>query len=345
MRVIVAQLMRSKDTLLGHYPVVFITFFAHLYSACWAGEMSRAVTPVQPRWINLSGNKMKTAVSIRPMRKISLVTMIAATTLVVTALIAQQPLSFEVVSIKQADTTAPGRVRGVTCRGVDGVVGHPLLTPNTGLGRCRMMGTYVKQLISSAYGVGMDEIVGGPSWLESLPYTIEARAADPSSYTKAQLIRMIRPLLTDRFKLQFHNEVRQTTGYSLAIAKNGPKLKLTNDGQAPNPPVNQRTAAAGPGKASTPGLGMLLGPMTTAGIAANLALRLHAPITDDTGLTGKYSVELHWTPDELAGDSGADRPPSLFVALQEQLGLRLEPAKVPINTFVIDHAEKPAENF
>ena len=94
---------------------------------------------------------------------------------------AQEQLSFEVASIKQADTTAPGRVRGVTCRGVDGAVGHPLLTPNTGLGRCRMIGTNVKQLISSAYGVGLDEIAGGPSWVESLPYTIEAAAADPSA--------------------------------------------------------------------------------------------------------------------------------------------------------------------
>jgi uncharacterized protein (TIGR03435 family) len=255
-----------------------------------------------------------------------------------------QQLSFEVASIKQADTTAPGRVRGVSCHGVDGEVGHPLLRPNTGLGRCRMMGTNLKQLISSAYDIGLDEIVGGPSWVDSLPYTIDAKAEDASAYTKTQLIQMIRPLLTDRFKLQFHNEVRQTQGYMLVVAKNGPKLKMAIDGEAPKPLTNPQGAAAGPGKGGTPGQGILFGPNTAASIAANLALRLHVPITDNTGLTGKYNVELHWTLDELDNQPAADKPPSLFTALQEQLGLRLEPAKIPINAFVIDNAEKPVEN-
>lgn len=262
---------------------------------------------------------------------------------VLMGVVLQQP-SFEVASIKQMDTTLPGRVRGVSCHGVDGAFGHPLLTPTTALGRCRMMGTSLKQLVSAAYGAGPDEIVGGPSWAESLPYTIEAEAADPQRYTKAQLSQMIRPLLRDRFKLQFHNEIRQVSGYSLVIARNGPKLQAAVDGEEPKPPTAQGVQA-GPGKGSnSAGQDMLSGPITTASIAANLALRLHFPITDNTGLPGKYNVDLHWISDELAGEAAADRPPSLFTALQEQLGLRLEPAKIPINTFVIDSAEKPTDN-
>jgi uncharacterized protein (TIGR03435 family) len=100
-----------------------------------------------------------------------------------------------------------------------------------------MMGTNLKQLISSAYDIGLDEIVGGPSWIDSLPYTIDAKADDSSAYTKTQLLQMIRPLLTDRFKLQFHNEIRQTPGYSLVVAKHGPKLKVAVDGEVLKPPA------------------------------------------------------------------------------------------------------------
>jgi uncharacterized protein (TIGR03435 family) len=242
-------------------------------------------------------------------------------------------LVFEVASIKQADTTLPGLIRGISCHGVDGGQGHPLLL--AAIGRCRVMGWNLKQLVASAYSFPTDRISGGPGWADSLSYTIEAKAEDPPTYTRAQLYQMLQSLLEDRFKLKFHRETREVHGYGLIPGKDGLKLKPVEAG------VRGQSM-------SQPRIGEASGHVSIAGIASLVSRSLGVPVSDDSGIAGIYEFSLRWTPEaniDPAAADGAERTgPSIFTAVQEQLGLRLEPKKVSLEWIVIDSVEKPQGN-
>jgi uncharacterized protein (TIGR03435 family) len=142
--------------------------------------------------------------------------------LIVTPLCSQTPapLAFEVASIKQEDTRLPNSIAGGVCHGSDspGQVGIPGMT--VALGRCRYVGTKVKQLINNAYGgVAMNRIVGGPNWIDTLPFSIDAKAEEGSMPRRAQLLQMMRTLLEDRFKLKFHREMKEVRGYPLVVGR------------------------------------------------------------------------------------------------------------------------------
>jgi uncharacterized protein (TIGR03435 family) len=177
----------------------------------------------------------------------------------------------------------------------------------------------------------MGLITGGPDWVKSGDerFNIEAKVEDPTKATQQQLEAMLQALLIDRFKLKFHREQKDVPGFALVIAKNGSKLKETKSEEVVMSireavkPIPGQPIAIKARKYSMPRLADLLtrfGPRQ---------------IIDATGLPGAYDFELSW--DETAG-------PSLFSALQEQLGLRLEPRKVPVSYFVIDSARRPTEN-
>ncbi len=148
----------------------------------------------------------------------------------------------------------------------------------------------------------------------------------------AQLLQMLQQLLADRFKLKSHRETREASGYVLLVAKNGSKLEeATGNGQT-------RISGGRPG-----GGVMAAQNVSISEIATFLSIGLDGPVVDKTGLTGKYSLTLRWAP----GDNKTpDDPtaPSLFTALQEQLGLRLESQKLSTDVIVIDYAERPAPN-
>jgi len=241
------------------------------------------------------------------------------------------PLAFEVASIKQEDITLPNRVTGGACHGSDspGQVGIPGMT--VALGRCRYVGAKVNQLINNAYGgIALDRIIGGPGWIDSLPFSIDAKAEEGSVPTRAQLMEMMRTLLEDRFKLKFHREMKEVSGYALVTGKNGIKLKESAEG----------TRA---GVVNRPG--SITGSMSIAFLAGSLTGPLGAPVTDGTGLTARYDIDLKWSPDVGQAATTASDPtgPSIFTAIQE-LGLRLEPKKTSIELFVIDSIEKPSSN-
>ncbi len=173
---------------------------------------------------------------------------------------------------------------------------------------------------------------------------------------------MLQALLANRFQLVLHRETKELPGYALVVAKSGPKLHDAKPGDTyPN-------GMKGPdGK---PGEGLMImggngGPVTGQGIPIRnlvrlLSQQLGRTILDETGLTGKYDFTLQWAPDERAGPMSAatqgggsrsdDAPPpdssrpSLFTAIQEQLGLKLESRKVPVEMLVIDHVAAPSEN-
>uniref|UniRef100_Q01YC9 TIGR03435 family protein n=1 Tax=Solibacter usitatus (strain Ellin6076) TaxID=234267 RepID=Q01YC9_SOLUE len=249
---------------------------------------------------------------------------------------APDPLKFEVASIKVANSGSNG-VRG-GCRGVDSVYtaeeqargGVP------SLGRCVITDARLSHLIGIAYGVSMQVLDTGPDWIQrgDLRFDVQAKAENPASTTRQQLLTMLQNLLVERFQIKFHNVIKEEPGFALMVAKNGPKLqpsaseeeKLTfvgpNGEELPKPmghaiKVNAR-------KFSVSALKDLIA------FAGNLG-----PGVDRTGLTGLYDFTLSWNEEE---------GPSLASALRDQLGLQLRSEKLPVARFVLDSAQKPTPN-
>jgi uncharacterized protein (TIGR03435 family) len=238
-------------------------------------------------------------------------------------------IAFEVATIKPDN--APVGPSRIVCHAIDSGMA-PGTTPP--LGRCQATRLTLYSLISTAYGVGLPTISGGPDWIGKERFDIEAKAEDPSTTTRDQFRLMIQTLLTDRFKLKFHRQVVEGNGYELLVGKTGPRFEKTKGG-------NDRQ---GVGVSGTPEGQLMTGFSATMERLANvLAGRLEVPVLDQTGLAGMYDFSMKWTPGE--GETGF-RPGlpqgvSLFTAIQEQLGLRLESKKLPIEMTIIDSAEKP----
>ncbi len=221
----------------------------------------------------------------------------------------------------------------------------------------------LKMLIQAAYGIREDLISGAPSWADSARFDIDAKVAGSDvdalkKLTPEQRRLILQPLLADRFKLKMHTETKQLPVYELVLAKGGSKLNEATPGDTYANGI-KGPDGVGRGGMMKVGRGQLTSqavPMTS--LANMLAQQLHRTVIDKTGLTGKYDVELTWTPDQGAdpmfkgpdgspqrGDAAPDTSgPSIFTALQEQLGLRLQSAKGPVETLVIDHVEMPSEN-
>jgi uncharacterized protein (TIGR03435 family) len=221
----------------------------------------------------------------------------------------------------------------------------------------------LKMLIQSAYGIREDLISGAPSWADSARFDIDAKVAGSDvdalkKLTPEQRRLILQPLLADRFKLKTHTETKQLPVYELVVAKGGSKLKEAAPGDTYANGI-KGPDGVGRGGMMRVGRGQLNAqavPMTS--LANMLSQQLHRTVLDKTGLTGKYDIELNWTPDQGSDpmfkgpDSSQQRAdaapdssgPSIFTALQEQLGLRLQSAKGPVETLVIDHVEMPSEN-
>jgi uncharacterized protein (TIGR03435 family) len=221
----------------------------------------------------------------------------------------------------------------------------------------------LKMLVQGAYGIREDLISGAPSWADSARFDIDAKVAgsDVDALKKLspeQRRLVLQPLLADRFKLKVHTETKQLPVYELVLAKGGSKLKEANPGDTYAKGI-KGPDGVGRGGMMRVGRGQLTAqavPMTS--LANLLSQQLHRTVIDKTGLTGKYDLELNWTPDQgsdpmFKGTDGSPQRadaapdtsgPSIFTALQEQLGLKLQSAKGPVETLVIDHVEMPSEN-
>jgi uncharacterized protein (TIGR03435 family) len=199
-------------------------------------------------------------------------------------------------------------------------------------------------LIAFAYNLSLgfeNRVVGGPGWLNSEPYEIEgkiegAQFAAMQTMTPEQQRRQVdlmeEALLADRFKLKAHFETREMPGYALVVAKGGPKLAAAKDGEV--------------GRLSMRGETMTAEAVTLDQWIQSPFLSGRA-IVDQTGLKGRYDFALTWSERLSAADAGPDDgadAPSLFTAIQEQLGLKLVPTKTPVEVIVIDHIERPSEN-
>lgn len=187
-----------------------------------------------------------------------------------------------------------------------------------------------KTMIRNAYGILSFQLAGEPRWLDTDMYDIVATTGGSEKISPEQLKLLLQNLLADRFRLQVHWETRKTSVYALVLDKNGPKFKESAELQEPG--INTQK---GPGGAQMKGTRE---PISI--LASNLGNQLGRIVLDKTGLRGVYDWMLEWNPD-LTGDSSR---PSLFTALQGQLGLRLEAQKGQIETLVIDSVERPSEN-
>jgi uncharacterized protein (TIGR03435 family) len=237
-------------------------------------------------------------------------------------------------------------------------------------GRFMTTGANLKILMGLAYSVRDFQIIGGPAWMNTDRWNVEARAQekdvpllsgpiDPTGPNP--FLSMVQSLIEDRFQLKMHRETRELPVYELIEAKGGAKLKLSDDQTplrfpergAPPPPLPQRGAPMPRG-----GMRMGRGDLEATGVPlANfiqaLSQQLGRPVIDKTGLKGLYDFKLQWTPEPGQGPvvpGGPEPPPppadgpSIFTAIQEQLGLRLESTKGPVEVLVVDSVQKPSEN-
>jgi len=232
------------------------------------------------------------------------------------------PAAYDVVSVKPHKSDATDRYSGwqYTPSGITGI------------------GVSARSLIMTAYHLIMpDQISNLPSWVDTDNFDLEAKldpdnaealARMPDEEREVQRQIMLRSLLADRFKLKASHSMKELPVYSLVIAKGGPKLKGAS---SQNAGYNVSMNALCTLKSDSIDISEL------AAALSNFAGRL---ILDRTRLAGKYRVSLNWAFNEQVSDAG----PSLVTALQDQLGLKLEPAKAPVDVIVIDHLERPSEN-
>jgi uncharacterized protein (TIGR03435 family) len=222
--------------------------------------------------------------------------------------IAQIPKEFEVTSVKPQ---ASGDTRGS-------------IQPSPGAFIAN--GVPLKLLIEIAYRVKDYQISGGPDWIEIDHYDISARAPAGFIPTGQQMQPMLQALLADRFHLKLHRETRELPAFALVVGKGGPKL----------------TASTFADSRINIGHGIFTGQkIDMAGLADALAMESDRTIVDQTGLSGQFDMTLKWNPDATDQDPSAI---SLFTAIQEQLGLKLEATKAPVEILVIDSVQKASEN-
>ena len=263
---------------------------------------------------------------------------------------ASAPLTFEVASIKPS-TGDQHRV------GIQMMPG----------GALRVSGVTIKMLLTIAYDVREFQIVGGPAWMNSERYDIMARPERGEASDNAgpdlrglsdgerktlqeQMRARLQALFADRFQLAIHRETKEQPVYALMMGKNGSKLQASEIRDVPGP----RGPMMRMGRGLIDGQGVPLEML-----AMQLSNQLGRPVIDRTGLKGNFDIKLEWTPDPGQGGTpfgGAPPPgvqappppdpngPSIFTAVQEQLGLRLESTKGPVEMIVIDRVEKPSEN-
>ncbi len=207
-------------------------------------------------------------------------------------------------------------------------------------------GTSLLFLITWAYDVHSDRVYNKPGWLDSVRYDVIANAPEGASPARSgqpsALQQMMQALLAERFKLALHRETRQLPIYALVVAKGGPKLRL-----APAP------ESMGLNPFKMPSRGSLIGTQVSAEMLANvLSNQIGRTVRDATGLSGVFDFKLEWDPEPAAEDAarglastGVTAAPSLFTAIQAQLGLKLEGRRDGVEVLVIDHIERtPSEN-
>jgi uncharacterized protein (TIGR03435 family) len=255
-------------------------------------------------------------------------------------------LQFEAATIKPSPPS-DARSPASGCRGGPG-------TSDPGLFTCSNMP--LAYLLDLAYQLDANQL-SAPDWLADTQLLFDVNAKVLQGTTKEQLSIMFQNLLTDRFKIALHRETRDMQQYDLVVAKNGPKFKASAPAGSPadKSPLQKDGCPPLPsGLTVNNGLYLLHMPdWSMAVFSGQMAYLLHAHITDATGLTGNYDIAMCWAPENTAGAAAGpngvpvamESGPTLQQAVQDQLGLRLESKKAPVEVIVVEHAEKlPTDN-
>jgi len=232
-----------------------------------------------------------------------------------------KPIAFSIVSIKRHGDAPDGGGR-----------------EGCSVDRCHFVDRPLIAFIMVAYDLSQKPIIGdalpGDSDLFDLDAKIDPADLPVTPLSPRQLAELLRPVLADRFHLRVHYETRTIAVYNLVVAKGGLKMK------------ESAASAAAPGCFHTSaGNGLRVEHNCTMGDIRNI---LEGPagryLIDKTGLAGRYDLELRWTPDDTPADSPLAGGPSIFTAVEEQLGLKLESARAPVDVLVVDSAQKPTPN-
>jgi uncharacterized protein (TIGR03435 family) len=230
-----------------------------------------------------------------------------------TAAFAQSPPPFEVASVKLNQTQSDPHRRISGPRAI--WTAYPLVG-----------------LLMEAYDIQSYQISGGPAWIMDR-FDIEALVAGKSELTKTQARELLRAVLEDRFHLKAHREKKEMAIYALVVAKSGPKLKESSADVKPGMTLGVRGQM----------VDMKFTAWSMARLAEQIAGNENRKVVDKTGLAGSYDFALSYL-----RDRGADAPnqdgPSLFAAVQEQLGLRVESQKGLVEMLVVEHADRPSPN-
>jgi uncharacterized protein (TIGR03435 family) len=231
---------------------------------------------------------------------------------------AAQPQVFEVAAVRMVkDHDAEYLAQGI----------QPMTWSSFPTNRFSAHNMPLSNLLMIAYGVSDKNITGGPGWLDSQEYDVDAKVEGDRQLTLKEMQPLLQTLLAQRLHLTAHHVTKMYSGYALVIAKGGPKLQTSAEGVRPRAQVHPN--------------GFQVWHMDAKGIATVSSAPAGGPIVDKTGLTGTYDVTLSYAP---ANDPNSNLP-SFFTALQEQLGLKLESQEVPVDFLIIDHVERtPTEN-
>ncbi len=210
-------------------------------------------------------------------------------------------------------------------------------------GKFRTLNFTLGEMISTAYGVQAKQVVNAPEWVWTEKFDVQAQPDTPGSPSRAQLMGEVQRLMADRFQLKFHRDKKELPALVITVDKSGSKLKPSEGDPKGLPGL------------FFGGVGVLRVNNATISDFTSLmqSAVLDRPVVDHSGLTGRYDFTLKWTPDEAQlaqmgmkapATEAADAPPNLFTALPEELGLRMESAKTPVEVLVIDKVEKPSDN-
>ena len=232
--------------------------------------------------------------------------------------------------------------------------GHPGIALTTFPSRLSATNCTLAQLIYAAYTMEAWQVAGGPAWLNSDRFDVEAKTAEdlsqdpdrvqtvgPRSFAPRKMMLMLQTLLAERFNVKVHRETRQDNVFALVVAKGGPKLQPARDTQKAWFISLSRGGFNKPDYDPATAPEIITGTNTS---MAQLAQYLHGhmqrPVVDQTGIAGTYDFRIEYAPD----NSTAPTPPPFFTALQESTGLKLNAAKGPVEFLVVDHADKPSAN-
>jgi uncharacterized protein (TIGR03435 family) len=216
-------------------------------------------------------------------------------------------------------------------------------------GKFETLNTTLADLVKFAYDIHPKQVTGAPAWFDSDKFDVSAKPDAPGIPTVKQMQTMLQKLLADRFSLAFHKEKKELSAYAITVAKGGAKIKKEENSNIPVP-----------GFGGPPQRGFNVRNATIAEFASVMQAQfMDQPVVDQTGLGDtRYSFVLKFTPDPSMRPLGAsgqapppppptpdpDAPPDLYAAMEQQLGLRLQKTKAPVDMMVIDKVEKPSAN-